>query len=117
MRWSASAAKCAATATIDFPEPVGVARITLLELNSSIAASSWCGDSVRPCCSTQAVNASYTASAPGRLGRTSTRLIAPAYGGGSVGHAVAQVHHGRGERARLEQLEAHAPVERREVRD
>ena len=39
-RPSASAAKCAAIATIDFPEPVGVARITLLPLNSSIAASS-----------------------------------------------------------------------------
>jgi hypothetical protein len=29
-------------ATIDFPDPVGVARMTLLPLNSSIAASSWC---------------------------------------------------------------------------
>jgi hypothetical protein len=40
MRRSASAAKCAATATSDFPEPVGVANTTLLALKSSIAASS-----------------------------------------------------------------------------
>ena len=32
-----------AIATIDFPEPVGVARIRWLPENSSIAASSWCG--------------------------------------------------------------------------
>jgi hypothetical protein len=34
------AAKCAAMATSDLPDPVGVARITLLPLNNSITASS-----------------------------------------------------------------------------
>ena len=37
------AAKCAPTATIDFPDPVGVARMTFEPDTSSISASSWAG--------------------------------------------------------------------------
>ena len=35
--------KCSAVATNDFPEPVGVFRITFLSSNNSRIASSWAG--------------------------------------------------------------------------
>ena len=42
LRWPRPRAmKCDASATSDFPEPVGVARITLWPANSSRIASSW----------------------------------------------------------------------------
>ena len=47
-RPSASAAKCAAVATRDLPEPVGVLRITWLPRTNSKIASSCAGYIARP---------------------------------------------------------------------
>src|SRR5215475_5002449 len=49
---AASANQCAATATSDFPDPVGVASTTLLPVTSSSTASSCAGYSSIPCSAT-----------------------------------------------------------------
>ena len=67
----------AASATSDFPDPVGVARMTFDPDSSSRIASSWCGYSSRPRSMAQSVNPSMMASASGSppvgAGRKSTR--------------------------------------------
>ena len=88
-----AAAACAPTATSDFPEPVGVERITLLPVTSSISASSCAGYSERPRSSkAQSAKASTRSSGsgvgrqpvgerhgasivPGRCGRVNSRVV------------------------------------------
>ena len=64
----ASVANSAPVATSDFPEPVGVERMTFAPETSSISASLWWAYGVSPRASTQPVNASYTASGSGSAG-------------------------------------------------
>ncbi len=45
---AANVLKCSASATSDFPEPVGVSSTTWFPEKISRIASSWCGYSVRP---------------------------------------------------------------------
>ena len=73
----AIAEKCAATATMLFPEPVGVLKMTLEPETTSMMASSCAGYSVRPRSSVHALKASNNASGSLRsaaAGRWSSRL-------------------------------------------
>ena len=54
--------KCAALATIDFPEPVGVAKMTLSPASSASEASSCAGYSEMPREVVHELNESHTAS-------------------------------------------------------
>src|SRR5699024_11583697 len=54
--------KCAAFATIDLPEPVGVAKITLSPASSASDASSWAGYKVIPRWAVHETKVSHTAS-------------------------------------------------------
>ena len=54
----AAVANSAPVATSDFPEPVGVERMTFAPETSSISASLWCAYGLRPRAATQPVNAS-----------------------------------------------------------